>query len=69
MHDPDYFTTFKHDSIHVDDDKKLRRYIPKKPLCIQQSYNNNLRNQIGTDNSYDRYIYQGTKLEEYNLNL
>ena len=69
MHEPDYFTTFKHDSIHVDDDKKLRRYIPKKPLCIQKSYNNNLRNQIGTDNSYDRYIYQGTKLEEYNLNL
>lgn len=69
MHEPDYFTTFKHDSIHVDDDKKLRRYIPKKPLCIQKSYNNNLRNQVGTDNSYDRYIYQGTKLEEYNLNL
>ena len=70
MHEPDHFTTFKYDSIHIDDDKKLRRYISKKPLCIQKVSDNNLRNQVhGTDNSYDRYIYQGTKLEEYNLNL
>lgn len=65
---PDYFTTYKEESIDQEIDKLLIRYVPFNNVAIQKTYINNLRMIIrGSDNTYKRYVAQGTPIQNYNI--
>lgn len=65
----DNYTYYNNDSIDENIDKTLIRYVPNYNICIQKSFNNNLRKLVhnGIDNSYDRYKLQNIELSNYNL--
>ena len=67
---PDFFTTYSIKSVDNEEDEKLKRYVPDKNLAIQKVFENNLRSTLyigRPDITYDRYTFQGIKLEDYNI--
>lgn len=68
MTGPDFYTTYKENSIDNENDKQLIRYVSYENIAIQKTYLNNLRIRMrGSDNTYKRYKIQGIDINNYNV--